>query len=197
MGKLPILLAVCAMIGFGAASADPQDLPNPESYIRPEDQERARLMTAPCTEADVGHGCDRDGGLITRRIPCTFPEDGAWASLPTDQCNKMEEPRRYRGIWTNEFEGSAFVLEGTTPPKWPRPYRNTPEWRAQADRAIAASIWLDVGPAEFGGRYPRGARKLLIEFVGRKTMYTGHYGHFGMFGNEIIVDRVISLKRLE
>jgi hypothetical protein len=106
----------------------------------------------------------------------------------------MEASHHYRGVWVDEFEGQAFIPEGTTALEWPRGDVTTSEWREQFDRARAATIWLDVSRVNLGHRFRQGGRKLLIEFVGRKTMYLGYYGHMGMSGHEIIVDRVISLK---
>jgi hypothetical protein len=205
IGKRLILMAACAMVGSGIVKAGQQDLPNPEVYVRAEDQERERLLSKPCTEADIGRGCYRFGDSARREFPCTYQFDvksrgavlHAMGSLPTDQCYKMEKPRRYRGIWIDEFEGQHFIPEGTTAPRWPRTDPNSAGWREQAERARAATIWLDVEPVKLRHGYSNGGRQKFIDFVGRKTLYPGHYGHVGMSGSEIIVDRVISLKELK
>jgi hypothetical protein len=192
-----LLVAMASTLaGFGTASAGPFDPPKP--FVRAEDQERARLLGTPCAEADIGHGCYRHGTALLREAPCTYRIDAnTIGSLPTDQCVKMEEPRRYRGVWIDAFEGQQFIADGTTAPQYPRGDPRSPGWREQADRAWAASIWLDVARVEpqIGARY-RG-RKMRIDFVGRKTRYLRPYGHLGMSGNEIIVDRLISLQPLE
>ena len=61
----------------------------------------------------------------------------------------------------------------------------------------AAAIWLDVDRVKLGHDFSNGSRKMLIDFVGRKTMFPGSYGHMGMSGSEIIVDRVISIKKID
>ena len=189
---------VLAMAGVGMAKAGPLDLPKPEVFIHAEDQERERLLSKPCVKGDVGHGCYSFNGVEWREIPCSYHiSDGSIGSLPTDQCYRMEEPRRYRGVWIDEFEGQQFIPEGTTPPAWPRAYSKSPGWRAQADRAQAAAIWLDVDRVKLGHDFSNGSRKMLIDFVGRKTMFPGSYGHMGMSGSEIIVDRVISIKKID
>lgn len=198
MAKRLMVAVACAAAGFGLPRAGAQDLPKPEVYLRAEDQERARLLKTPCTDADVGHGCFRFDHRAVREFPCTrHIEPGVIGSVPTDQCYKMEAPRRYRGIWIDEFEGQRFIPEGTIPPKWPEGDPQAPGWREQFDRARAASIWLNVERAKLPHRNRRGGRRVLIEFVGRKTLYPGAYGHMGMSGNEIIVDRVISVKELK
>jgi hypothetical protein len=167
--------------------------PKPEVFARAEDQERARLLEKPCTPADEGHACYRFNGRLIREAPCAYHiEPGVIGSLPTEQCYKMDAPRRYRGVWIDAFEGQQFIPEGTTVPEWPRGDPSSPEWKKQADRAIAATIWLDVRQARLDHKWQQGGRRVFLEFVGRKTLYPGNYGHMGMAGQEIIVDRVIS-----
>lgn len=201
--KWLILMAASAVAAFGIAKAGPQDfgpqdLEKPEVYARAEDQERARLLLKPCTEADVGHGCYRFDNRALREMPCAYHiAAGVIGSLPTDQCFKMEKPRRYKGIWIDEFEGQAFIPEGTAAPEWPVTDPSSPGWREQLERARAATIWLNVARVKLRHSADEGGRKMFIDFIGRKTMYPGWYGHMGMSGSEIIVDRVISLKRLK
>ena len=35
-----------------------------------------------------------------------------------------------------------------------------------------------------------------VEFIGRRTAKRGHYGHFGAFDHEIVVDHMISIRPL-
>lgn len=190
-----MLVLACATIVVSAAAFGQFAAPNPGVFARAEDQERARLLSKPCAEADEGHACYRYDGRLIREFPCAYHiEAGVIGSLPTDQCYKMEAARRYRGVWVDEFEGQAFIPEGTKAPEWPRGDPKSPEWREQADRAIAATIWLDVGRTNIGHKWQRGGHRAFIEFIGRKTMYPGNYGHMGMSGQEIVVDRVISLR---
>jgi hypothetical protein len=188
-----MLVLACAMAGISTDAFAQFANPKPEVFARAEDQERARLLGKPCAEADEGHGCYRFGGRLIRAAPCAYLfEEGAIASLPLDECYKMDAPRRYRGVWVDVFEGQQFIPEGTAAPEWPRGDLKSPEWRKQADQAIAATIWLDVRRANLEHTLQLGGRRVFIEFVGRKTMYPGNFGHMGMSGQEIIVDQVIS-----
>ncbi len=189
------LMLTLATLGVGTAQAGPFDTPDPQVFAREEDQERARLMIKPCADADIGRGCRRWNGRAFREAPCSYEIDARTrGSLPTDQCYKMETPRRYRGVWVDEFEGQRFIPEGTSPPEWPRTDPKSPGWKEETERARLARIWLDSSRVRFDGRPRRNGARWIIEFVGRKTMYPGSYGHFGMSGQEIIVDRVISLR---
>ncbi len=195
-GKRVTVAVACTMLSLGIAKAATQE--KPEMYLRAEDQERARSLDKPCHETDVGHGCWRFNDHLVREGPCTHHIDaGIIAGIPIDQCYKMEEPRRYRGIWIDEFEGQAFIPEGTEPPQWPSPEATSHGWTERHERARAASIWLDVERAGLEHHFNKGGRRMRIDFVGRKTLYPGYYGHMGMSGSEIIVDRVISLKEME
>jgi hypothetical protein len=192
-GNRLMLVLTCVTAGISTEAFGQFVPPDPEVFARAEDQQRARLLGKPCTQADEGHGCYRHNGRSIRKFPCTYHiETGVMGSLPTDQCYKMDAPRRYRGVWIDEFEGQQFVPEGTAIPEWPRGDPKSPEWRKQSDQAIAATIWLDVQRAKLGHKWRQGGRRVFIEFVGRKTMYPGNYGHMGMSGQEIIVDHVIS-----
>ena len=192
--RLMLVLAFAAT-AVSAAAFGQFVAPNPEVFARAEDQERARLLSKPCAEADEGHGCYRYDGRLIRDFPCAYHiEPGVIGSLPTDQCYKMEAPRRYRGVWIDEFEGQRFIPEGTNPPEWPRTDPKSAGWREQFERARLATIWLDVERANPGHERQRGGRMAFIEFIGRKTMYPGDYGHMGMSGQEIVVDRLISLR---
>ncbi|MBS0255216.1 MAG: hypothetical protein JSS36_08420 [Proteobacteria bacterium] len=195
-GTLPSLAIASSAVGAWL-----QDLPNPEAFARAEDRQRAMSIAKPCTEADLGRGCRREGELLVREIPCvqTVVELSITTlrQLPTDECYRMQPPRRYRGVWLDVFEGQAFVPSGSKAPRWPTNDPRSPHWRERLERARAASIWLDVSRVGLKHDFRDGGRKVLIEFIGRQTEYPGHYGHMGMAGHEIIVDKVISLKTLE
>jgi hypothetical protein len=194
MPKHHLLFALIAIVFSGHEPALSQfPIPKPEVFARKEDQQRAQLLTKACVEADVGRGCNRSNGALMRDYPCTSLKSDIVVGLPTDQCYRMDEPRRYRGVWIDEFEGQQFIPEGTRPPKWPDGNSRTPGWRKRLEQARLASIWLDTSRATFAKKPRVGGRK-WIEFVGRKTRYPGLYGHLGMSGHEIIVDRVIALR---
>ncbi len=197
----PVMWRIFALMLASMASspvgpqAGPFDLPDPESFAREEDQQRARLFLTPCTDSDVGRGCDRVQGRLVREFPCTdHADENIQGSLPTDQCYKMDEPRRYKGVWLDAFEGQHFIPEGGSPPEWPDTDPGSTGWTEEFERARLATTWIDVSRVKLA-EIPRnrGARR-LIEFVGRRTKYPGAYGHMGMSGQEIIVDRVISLR---
>lgn len=190
--------ATFATLGSSAAQKDPIDLLKPEMFVRSEDQERARHIGKPCAAADVGRGCHRYNDALWRDTPCSYLIDAdTIGSLPTDQCFKMEEARRFRGVWINDFEGQAFIPEGTKPPEWPADNLDKTQWRKQFDVARAQAIWLDMSRVEASAGLRTKARKVLVEFIGRKTAYPGFYGHMGMSGHEIIVDQLISAKPVE
>lgn len=103
-------------------------------------------------------------------------------SVPADQCFEMQEPRRFRGLWRNEFEGSRFC---------PEPAREC------GHDTPGDEIWLTFSEDlpqskldDFGGLYE-------LDLVGRRTLHQGRHGHFGLYDHVLIVDRVISMKEME
>ena len=182
-------------LGLSPARAGPFDLPDPEVYARADDRERARLILTPCEKADIGHGCYREDGELSREAPCSYrPDKETIEFRPTDECFKMDLPRRYRGVWIDEFEGQKFIPEGTNPPEWLELNSKAPDLREQVERARLATIWLDTERVELPRPSGLDATRYFIEFVGRQTMFPGAYGHLGMSGHEIIVDQVIALR---
>jgi len=99
----------------------------------------------------------------------------AYASIPFDQCFRMDPPRRWRGVWRNEFEGSRFC---------PAPAIKC-SFYSPGDR-----VWLDVSKHPDQTLY-------AVDFVGRRTAVKGRYGHMGASDHELIVDRMISMRAIE
>lgn len=105
---------------------------------------------------------------------------GGLEAMPTgvDRCFDMQPPRRWTGLWNDEFEGSRFC---------PAPAKAC-SFSSPGDR-----VWLtyseDAGPpsAQSSGDL------YAIEFVGRRTLRRGRYGHMGGSQHEVLVDRVISI----
>ena len=96
-------------------------------------------------------------------------------------CLRMTEPQRWRGIWRVEFEGSTFTPEGQ-------------EHCYKTDK-VGDCIWLEGRALPWPGRWAC-AREFEIEFMGRKNVWPGAYGHGGISYYKIVVDRLISAKRL-
>ena len=119
-------------------------------------------------------------GMPGRPYPCSYEEvvDGTKviASSPIDRCVKMSPEQHWRGVWRNDFEGSRFCPEPAT----------TCDHKTPGER-----IWLSGTPGQpQGGLYQ-------MDFMGRRTMYKGPYGHMGGSDQELVVDRVISMKEVE
>lgn len=143
----------------------------PESYVRPADQKKAERL--------------RDG--YSGPIPCSYDkvELGAHvnASLPTDQCFKMTKPQRIRGLWRNEFEGQAFCAA---------PARECPEGKWRPNQPGVA--WIDFNSPLPGSEDTPPGGLYEIDFIGRQTAYPGRYGEYGFYNQDVIVDRLISIR---
>ena len=109
---------------------------------------------------------------------------GGIEAMPAEleQCFGMTPMRRWRGLWRNDFEGSRFC-----PPPAQECSYDTP-----GDR-VWLSVWAklpeDIRQGRFGDLY-------AVDFVGRRTVHSGRYGHMGMSDHEMVVDRLISIERV-
>lgn len=92
----------------------------------------------------------------------------------TTQCFRMLPQERWRGLWRNDFEGSIFCPAPATTCSYNG--ENTAVWLTP--NAVTGSI---------GALYS-------VDFVGRRTAVNGRYGHLGMFAEEVVIDRPISIK---
>lgn len=99
----------------------------------------------------------------------------------TDQCFDMAPKRRWKGLWLKGFEDSRFCPSPATSCSFETPGKST--WLSEPDKDI------DVGSYD-GDVYE-------VEFIGRRTSKSGRYGHLGEFDHEIIVDKMINLRRIK
>lgn len=111
---------------------------------------------------------------------------GGTEALPQkyEDCFRFTPPHRMRGLWRNQFEGSEYC-EGSSG-KCPDP-KETAE----------TGIWLEMrSPLPGANDTPPGGL-YAIDFVGRRSVGAGMFGHFGMAKNEVIVDRLLSIREVE
>lgn len=144
--------------------------PPPEAYLDPVDRQIALTGIA------VGNRTAPCTNLLKRQIvDGATVENVEW--LPTDKCVRMTPRTRFKGLWRADFEGSQFCEEPATTCEFKRDGLTT---------------WLSGQTEDY-----EDGELYRVEFIGRKTIDAGTYGHFGMFAHEIIVDRMLSRKRLK
>lgn len=122
--------------------------------------------------------------------PCTTHADGVIYYDTGPNCYRFDPPRRFKGIWLYEFEGSTFLENATSVPTRRPAYSDT--------------AWLMYDPAAIDpkpeyNRYSNGRNcypihAFEVDFVGRRSP-EGH-GHLGLFGSEIWVDKMLSARSL-
>jgi hypothetical protein len=100
----------------------------------------------------------------------------------TDQCFEMMKPQLWRGLWVDAFEGQRFC---------PAPAQNC------LDNDRKGRIWIT-----FPNDTPPTGRNLtdktyVIQFIGRRTLVPGMYGHMGMSEHEIIVDKLLLIAPMQ
>ena len=92
-------------------------------------------------------------------------------------CHQMSEPRLFRGTWRFAFEGSML----------------TPPGKIDCEEAGSdvPCMWLDGDDLPWAGKGD--CRAYEVEFVGRRSLHPGFYRGAAF---EVVVDRLISAKRL-
>jgi hypothetical protein len=117
-------------------------------------------------------------------FPCqqTVVEGGVKmiGSKSTDQCERMTPPRRWRGLWRYAFEAPQFCEAPAK--KCPT---SPPGTYVEISFAKMPPGLAETPP---GGLY-------AIDFVGRRTIVPQPY--FGRPRQDVIVDRLISIKELQ
>lgn len=141
----------------------------------------------------LGHWSDR----VKEKFPelqTVFGPSCLWreSALELDQCFRMEEPRRWSGLWRTGFEESRFCADG----EWSLGGGYGPRALECDYETLGRRIW-----AEGRDESTQAARDFglyRVEFIGRITKYPGGpYGHMGMSDYEIVIDRMISMNRIE
>lgn len=98
----------------------------------------------------------------------------------TEDCFEMTPRQRWTGLWRAAFEGSQFCADEA----------GVPAKKCEYDEGRAA-IWFEPGRD-----YAPDGTLYRVEFVGRRTVHPGVFGHMGVFQHEMIVDRMIAMKRV-
>ena len=144
------------------------DLPPASVYLRFEDRLAARMIQ----------------WGIPWRFPCTYTEKvrgmAVMGSLPTEQCEKLSPQKKFKGLWNDEFEGSRFCPAPAEECSFISPGEHI--WLSFPERSYRVD-WRKPGV-------------YAIEFMGRQTLYPGLYGHMGGSDEEVIVDRIVAIKRI-
>lgn len=101
------------------------------------------------------------------------------------KCMPYSRPQRMTGVLVVGLEYSAFFPGAST-------YADV---KGRPDK-----IWLQAKPplpkeVDAAGQ-GAGTRAYVIDLVGRRSLCDSHYGHFGMFPQEVIAERVVAMRAI-
>jgi hypothetical protein len=122
--------------------------------------------------------------------PCSIRKDDVIYHDDSPNCYRFAEPKRYRGIWLYEFEGSTFLEDATAVPT-KRPSYGSTAWLMYNPEKIDPKPRYDDYES---GRDCFAIHAFEIEFIGHRSL-EGH-GHMGLFGSEIWVQKMLLAKPL-
>jgi hypothetical protein len=151
---------------------------NSARYVRWQDQAKARSRIL---SAFWGKPC-------THSASYTTPDGQALTYYEFDSspaCIRFDPSRRFAGIWLDVFEGSDFY-EGRTALPPPAQPEDAAAWLTMPEQVKHG---LALGQSGHG-------RFWRITFIGRQSSVKGHYGHFGMWPSEIVVEKILSAEAL-
>jgi hypothetical protein len=145
------------------------------------------LLLASCS-SPTKHYSDADMKLFNAALPGMTAECrnkmqfGGIGALPedTDDCYKMSLPHRWQGLWRKAFESYVFC--------------ETPATRCKIEPDAdpqPAYTWIEF-KEPIDPRIKQAAEGLYrIDFIGRRTVIPGNYGHLGLARHAIVVDRLL------
>lgn len=162
MRYLLLLALTCAMPGCSSSSE-----PAPAAYVFGTD----RLVAAFPILTMFRQVCERHG---TR--------------LPDQQCYRFGPQRRWSGlvVQSDYFANSFYPAGVAVTPAPPGRYRYAVVGvlpKRECASPLCSPLSHDVEPPEL--------KTFYVEFLGRRTSVEGRYGHMGLFGHKIIVDRLL------
>lgn len=103
-----------------------------------------------------------------------------WGDVVDDSgCFEMLPAQRWRGLWETGWEWTNFCPDPATKCDW----------------MSGHGTWLTFGSNAYHGPVlPDGTYR--IDFVGRRTKVPGYFGHQDEYDHLMVVDRVISIRKI-
>ena len=151
------------------------------------------LVLAGCTAQDSSNAsvAGAEPGLSCRAateparlLRCAAQHGQAHERDQALACLPHSPPVRLRGVWVIELEGSTF-------------YEGAASYRPEMSRSIGT--WLEPdhwSPEQTRSAQGERVRAYLVEFVGRRSLCRGGYGHMGASPDEVLVDRFRSIREI-
>ena len=141
----------------------------PAAYEHPRDQVFAAI---PLTMIDADFA------------PCFRTINGRSARLADAACYSFTNAERMRGVSISGFETRSFYPGRSTLPQG----------------GERSGFWMELDPrllpTDVRSRCREGCA-LRLDFIGRRTAVQDAYGHMGMAGHIVLVDRVLEATLLE
>ncbi|MDH7975079.1 hypothetical protein QH494_23085 [Sphingomonas sp. AR_OL41] len=109
---------------------------------------------------------------------------GSKGVIEETRCFPFSSPMKMSGLWLTAFERSKFFPGAVK---------------------FADSMWIDestwierssVYTSDVKTGDGSGPQAAVVEFIGRRSLCLFYYGHLGSYTNEVIIDRLISSRKV-
>jgi hypothetical protein len=105
------------------------------------------------------------------------------AYIGETKCLPFSRPERMKGVWIRAFEGSNF-------------YPGVDRYSPSMDRDLSTWLAVDDRTADaVAGKFDGTPKAYVVEIVGRRSLCAWSYGHMGVYANEVLADRLISVRQ--
>ena len=130
------------------------------------------------------HFRDQVWAVASWEMPCSRTIGGRPDRLPDADCYRLNEPRRLRGVAELGFEADIFYPGRARLP--------TPDQESDLRLSLEPSLL----PATIRSGCERRC-VVALDFIGRRPVVEGGYGHAGFGKHLIVVDRLVDVKALD
>lgn len=142
-----------------------------------EDEALARALDADIEEIRAGNPGIKEVCLKKLRTG----QMGAFEWINNPECFEMLPARSWTGLWNTGWEWTNFC---------PEPAKKCPISSEHGD------IWIEFAEGAYRGLPEQPDGVYRINFIGRRTNTSGYFGHLGQYDHLMVVDRVISIRKI-
>lgn len=116
--------------------------------------------------------------------PCFRTVNGKPGRLRDEECYRFAEPERMSGVVYLYFDRAGQFYPGL---------------KQEPNDEASSEVWVNLDPSIITDEMLDGCEhcNLYLEFVGRRTLVSGRYGHMGACEHLVVIDQVLIIKVID